>query len=1203
MQTMAEDHLRSQEALIAWTQDCVAGLMAQNAELSRKLEETNKHMSDLSYNIQGFVDADHAADAKVVLPQFDDTPPGLFQTNTPKVVKDPLTELGDVEDTSTLFATATGAVVEPSFRERSENARQGGPVTLNARKAEDKPAGRKSEEQKAAVTANYMAVKKYTAPKDAKGRWKWAFRKVLLKVRTASLKVAFSRGKVPENDTLFARLKRAELELFYQPIRMVEHVTKEATKINVRMDNEVKTLNAELGEQKEEYTAMGAALQTNIDAANTHITEVEKQLTELKEKVDSGNKALDDIEAKLFKVIARAAETEQALFNSLRGRIQEASEKTDSLLLAAGTIKALTEDLSKEVEIMSVPEEYETDAVRFDKESKKLFTMLQYETGKRVARGEVALMDTNGFSLAEILRQVRRDLLALSTLAGGDYEAIIPKHTVNELLAFIDSAHASLDTVSETVVDANSLWSSHDSILGSKWDVLAGMAEAVKNVAGIADVIDTLTKDVANKTDAEQVTGICTDVVTAAVQPVIGSVAELDKRDTAAIKETNANVTTIDTALKASLEKVNETLTAKIKEVENAVSGANHRLDQFSNASAADASRPSSSSGAITNVNNTNVNNSTTVMSLNLADIEQDLEPMIKNIVEAYVINNPSMSMSRGRAGGPMGGYFAPEIPPSLEDGSFIFDHHELEMVFDTAEGQESPEGFSDELDEPAKELQMGSLVKVVLEGHEHHMATGIVVGVVEESEHATEGKDGEAAAETDAPMDESKTEGDVDDSASASANQKESEIGSPHSLKKNPIKYRIAITPKTPITPGMGQGGNAFEGGDLEFDSFQSVSMDDNGGHKAARGNSGGGGGGRGGGGSKDMQDVQEQIRRMSRKIEDIVAGKLGGGGSARTDSPTNIGRSIGRGSPSQNMSSSTVSDTQIVELVQESMKAVAAEIGDLRDSSNRNLDLVRKQLKAAILHAINKAIVEQAEKDKPSMLTTKSLCMGCGRSALVRGQPFDQSLVSKGFDPALNKVILDGPDIMRGGFRMPVSQTQKLGKLAHPTVGMADESLFDEESMAAGGTHTTYSEILANLPMGANSNVDVGHGPGVSNVTDIGPGGMSISITSTTAPVRLSSTAKSIRHAQGKEEAAMLRPIHRKGMNGKVSENARKFVGKSWAPERFGGEINLSPNAQSIKIPSIARAEMARMSMSANQTGVAGGLDQASVDSKFHP
>jgi hypothetical protein len=112
-----------------------------------------------------------------------------------------------------------------------------------------------------------------------------------------------------------------------------------------------------------------------------------------------------------------------------------------------------------------------------------------------------------------------------------------------------------------------------------------------------------------------------------------------------------------------------------------------------------------------------------------------------------------------------------------------------------------------------------------------------------------------------------------------------------------------------------------------------------------------------------------------------------------------------------------------------------------------------------------------------------------------------------------------------------------------------------------------------------------------------------MSISITSTTAPVRLSSTAKSIRHAQGKEEAAMLRPIHRKGMNGKVSENARKFVGKSWAPERFGGEINLSPNAQSIKIPSIARAEMARMSMSANQTGVAGGLDQASVDSKFHP
>ena len=147
------------------------------------------------------------------------------------------------------------------------------------------------------------------------------------------------------------------------------------------------------------------------------------------------------------------------------------------------------------------------------------------------------------------------------------------------------------------------------------------------------------------------------------------------------------------------------------------------------------------------------------------------------------------------------------------------------------------------------------------------------------------------------------------------------------------------------------------------------------------------------------------------------------------------------------------------------------------------------------------------------------------------------------------------------------------------------------DSQDTRGMQTHTTYSEILAHMNREDPS-------ASVQRVTDMGPGGMSISITSTTLPVRqLSTTAKNIRHAQGKEEAAMLRPIHRKGMPGKVSEKARSFVGKTWAPERFGDELNLSPSAQAIKIPSIARAEMARMSMSAN------ALAQGSVESKFYP
>ena len=58
-----------------------------------------------------------------------------------------------------------------------------------------------------------------------------------------------------------------------------------------------------------------------------------------------------------------------------------------------------------------------------------------------------------------------------------------------------------------------------------------------------------------------------------------------------------------------------------------------------------------------------------------------------------------------------------------------------------------------------------------------------------------------------------------------------------------------------------------------------------------------------------------------------------------------------------------------------------------------------------------------------------------------------------------------------------------------------------------------------------------------------------------------------------QGKEDAQMLRPIHRKGFPGKTSEKARSGVNKTWVPERFDSadSLGLSPKAVSIPRPKL--------------------------------
>lgn len=81
MKQMVEDHAKSQEALVAWTSQCVQELLTQNANLESRLQEARQQIKNFSYNMQGYVDNEEIVPPKI---EINIQPPAIYKTVTPK---------------------------------------------------------------------------------------------------------------------------------------------------------------------------------------------------------------------------------------------------------------------------------------------------------------------------------------------------------------------------------------------------------------------------------------------------------------------------------------------------------------------------------------------------------------------------------------------------------------------------------------------------------------------------------------------------------------------------------------------------------------------------------------------------------------------------------------------------------------------------------------------------------------------------------------------------------------------------------------------------------------------------------------------------------------------------------------------------------------------------------------------------------------
>ena len=920
MKQMAEDHAKSQEALIAWTAQCVNDLVAQNLSTESRLQDAKQQLKNMSYNVQGFVDdVDNAPPPPAPI---EIRPPLVYRTATPKIICDPM-EVGEGNG-DTLFPTETGAAPDASLNV-SENPRWGGPTSGGAATmagAQETKPHRKSDQQRAQAKAFYQSVKASKLPKTATERWRWAFRKVLGINRTKLLKVGMTRGKAPLHKTAAERLERIETELFTIPIVLREFISKETGKLYIKIADEVTKIESELELQKAETSRLCAALQANIDVVSENLTQVDNRLIALQEQVDNANKQADEVERKLNAIISRVGEHEMCLFDSIRSRITDMVVKVESMKGQAATTTGKLDLLAQQEQQVQVEVEEaqaNPDSVedRSAEEGHKLFEMLDYDTLLRSARIEINALDSSAFAVAEILRALRYELLSTSVLAGPDES--VDKDKVNEMLASCDAVAAVLDTIFQAVQASNELWEGHDRLLASRWKTLSGVADAVKMVATMSATLD----DVRQTIETMPTTDAVKDMAEKIAMDVSGK------------------------AIENALLPVDE----KIEDVRGALGDLTGEIKSVKEEVAASASRASA-------------------MPTNL---DAQIEPLVQKLVEMYIGSGSGPGISTGDVGNTRNTKVKPTRNNNqIDEVDYIFTADELELAY-----------ASDIIDDETAnhELEQGTLVRVIAGKHMNRQ--GIIFGALPSSRPGISG------------LPEAKNSDEHEDGAESTFGDATEIAGD---VMDRVVRYRVNLVLDSPLQTPQIRSNDDDSGlippafGELNFlpDETEDFLPDESNSSSAMPASRVG------------FSSLQKEVDKLASKIEDILAGAI----NVR---PSDIARAVSRGNQGGEI------DPSVMATISSSIQDVLAQLGDLRELQEKELSKAKTQMKQAILVAINKAITDKDAEDKESFLTTRAMCVGCGRSSLVRKADNSLPAVSLGFNPALNSGSIPGPDVYR--------------------------------------------------------------------------------------------------------------------------------------------------------------------------------------------
>lgn len=102
-------------------------------------------------------------------------------------------------------------------------------------------------------------------------------------------------------------------------------------------------------------------------------------------------------------------------------------------------------------------------------------------------------------------------------------------------------------------------------------------------------------------------------------------------------------------------------------------------------------------------------------------------------------------------------------------------------------------------------------------------------------------------------------------------------------------------------------------------------------------------------------------------------------------------------------------------------SLREMIKELVGLKKEQERFSGAIRVEFDSSLQSSLAQTKRDLLDATKESVISTKGLCLGCGRISLVKTESSSRPQ-SPSFLPVLSAHSLPGPDIMRGGFKIPV-------------------------------------------------------------------------------------------------------------------------------------------------------------------------------------
>lgn len=223
---------------------------------------------------------------------------------------------------------------------------------------------------------------------------------------------------------------------------------------------------------------------------------------------------------------------------------------------------------------------------------------------------------------------------------------------------------------------------------------------------------------------------------------------------------------------------------------------------------------------------------------------------------------------------------------------------------------------------------------------------------------------------------------------------------------------------------------------------------------------------------------------------------------------------------------------DIEVFETVRSALESVTSQLGNLQKLQKKELMQVKRALEESLGSALKQMVQRQEEPNATA--TTRALCLSCGRESTIHmGEPLDPPAPSN-LVPSLSASAQPGPDILRGGFKIPVHVPAPPAPLdAQKNPGRTSED--DEPPLPQPHRVTTSATVSMSMSL-----------PQLPS----GPAAMSM-LKVSAAPM---SRVRGGGQGRGGEEAgAMLRPIHRKGFPTRKTARAET----TYAPERYYAHV----------------------------------------------